>query len=368
MAAKWSFRLTNASRVPLGEIKDAAERRAKIGIRQLDTASFKIRADNELFLPLFAEDTLLQVWQGSTLRFWGPVLTPEFASDESGGEPTIAVNAVSPAWKLAKRLSNKSPGPLAYPGTPDKADIARNEIAKTNTEYGETGIETVATSCGNFGAYTIAPYKQVLAIIRELANGFDGFDWRFTPLPESGVKIARFEAAAVIGSTQPDIVFEYGCGKHNMRSMTFKRDISNLLNRAIHITDNGAADPLGIVTVDNPTSQAVHGLYEQVIESASLFDTGLRTAWARENVEVRGIPRLIATMTSDLVEGDGRTPEAFTDYAPGDLVVARARSNNVQLVNGFVRVYNIEVSVDDNGVPTYTPTIIEEEGGGAEEA
>lgn len=366
MAAKWSFQLTNANRVPLGEVKDAAERKAKIGIRQLDVASFKIRADNELFLPLFAEDTLLQVWQGSSLRFWGPVLTPEFASDESGGEPTIAINAVSPLWRLTKRLGGKGPAGVTYTST-DKGAAAKSEIDTANITK-ETGVETETTSSsGSVGTYTAGPYKPILTEIRELANGFDGFDWRCKPLPESGVKIGKFELAAVLGSTQPDIVFEYGCGKHNMRSMTFKRDISGMMNRAYHITDNGAADPLGIIQVDNASSQATYGLYEGVVESAGLFDTGLRTAWARENIEVRGVPRLIATMISDLVEGDGRTPEAFVDYAPGDLVVARARSNGVQLINDFVRCYNIEVAVDEFGVPTYTPTIVEEEGSGAEE-
>lgn len=368
-ATKWSFRLTDKNRVPIGEILNASERKAKLGIRQIDTASFKIATSNDLVLPLFAEDTYLQVWQGSKIRFFGPVLSAEMASDESGsGADTIAVSAVSPSWRLTKRLSNKSPGPLAYPGTPDKADIARNEIAKTNSETGETGIETVATTCGNLGAYTIPTYAKVMGIIRELSNGFDGFDWQFTPLASGGVKLVRFEAAAVIGVQRQDIAFEYGTGLHNMRSCSFKRDLSGLLNNAYHITDNGPADPAGVVNVSNAASKTEHGIYEDVIESAGLYDITLRTNWTRENVEVRGVPRLIFTMTSDLVEGNGRTPEAFIDYTPGDFVIARLVKNNVRFVNGFVRCYNIEVSVDNNGTPTFTPTLVEEEGEGAEES
>lgn len=364
--AKWAFRLTDSSRRPLGEVLNASERKAKIGIRQLDVASFKIRADNPLLLPLFAEDTLLQVWQGSELRFWGPVITPEFATEDSG-EPTIAVNAVSPSWKLLKRLANKNAGPTTYPGTPDKASVANNEINATNAADGDTGIEgNGAALSGSFGPYTVQPFKQVMAILRELANGFDGFDWQFTPLPESGTKIARFDAAAVIGTQRPDTVFEFGTGRHNMRGMTFKRDLAGLLNRAWHITDNGPADPAGIVHVDNPASQSEHGVYEEVIDAAGLIDITLRTAWARENVEVRGVPRLIATMTSDFVEASGRTPEAWIDYIPGDLVKARAVSHGVQLFDAFVRCYNIEVQIDQNGTPTYIPTLVEEEGEGAE--
>lgn len=364
MATKWSFALTDAKLIPIGEVQNATARTAKLGIRQLDTASFKIRADNDLLLPLFAEDTYLQVWQESALRFWGPVLTPEFATDDSGGEPTIAVNAVSPGWYLANRLTGKSIAGTTYTAQ-DKAAMSKQIIDQNNAEA-ETKIETKTITSGSIGTYTAGPYKKSLVCIRELANGFDGFDWQFTPLPESGNKIARFDAAAVIGSERPDVVFESGCGKHNMRAMTFKRDISHLLNNAYHITDNGPTDPLGVINVGNAASQAEHGLFEDVVESANLFDSGLRTAWTRENVEVRGVPRLIATMTSDLVEDSGRTPEAFTEYSPGDLVIARAVSHNVQLFDSFVRCYNIEVAVDESGTPTYTPTIVEEEGEGAE--
>lgn len=367
-AAEWSFRLTDKNLVPVGEILNASERKAKIGIRQIDTASFKIATSNALLLPIFAEDTYLQVWQGSSIRFFGPVVAAEMSSDETGvGADTVAVSAVSPAWRLTKRLSNKTSAPIAYPGTPDKAAIVANEINAVNA-VAETGIETVATSCGNFGAYTVPTYVKTMAVLRELSNGFNGFDWRFTPLSNSSPKLVRFEAAAVIGAQRNSVAFEYGAGRHNMRSCSFKRDLSGLLNNAYHITDNGPADPAGVINVSNAPSKTEHGLYEEVIESAGLYDAGLRTAWTRENVEVRGVPRLIFTMTSDLVEGDGRTPEAFTDYAPGDFVVARLVKDGVRLVNGFVRCYTIEVNVDNNGTPTFTPTLIEEEGEGAEEA
>lgn len=364
----WSFRLTDLHQTPIGEIINASERKAKIGINQVDTASFKIRADNELLLPLFAEDTLLQVWQDESLRFFGPVITPEFASDESGGEATVAVNAVSPMWRLTKRLGGIGPAGFLYTNA-DRGGIAKNEIDATNSLYGETGIETESVSTsGSISTYTAGPYKPVLTEIRELANAFDGFDWRCKPLPSSSPKIGRFELAATLGANRPDSVFEYGCGRHNVRSMTFKRDLTNMLNDAFHITDNGPADPAGIVEYLNTASAAERGRFMGVIESAGIFDPTLRFNWAAENALVRGTPRLIATMTSDLVEGSGRTPEAFIDYEPGDFVPARARAHDVQFFDSYVRCYSIEVSVDDNGTPTYTPTLVEEEGSGAEES
>jgi len=364
----WSFRLTNLNQVPIGEILNASERKLKIGIKQVDTASFKIRADNELLLPLFAEDTLLQAWQGDDLRFFGPVITPEFASDDSGGEATVAVNAVSPMWRLNKRLGGTSAAGFTYTNT-DRGAIAKNEIDATNLLYGDTGIETESASVsGSISTYTAGPYKPIITEIRELANAFDGFDWRCSPLTGNATKIGRFEVAPIIGSERPDAVFEYGCGLHNIRSMTFKRDLSNMMNDAYHITDNGAADPAGVIEFLNTTSSDIRGRYQGVVESAGIFDPILRFNWAAENAIVRGTPRLIATMTSDLVEDNGRVPVPFTDYEPGDFVPARARSHNVQLFDGLVRCYAIEISVDENGTATYIPTLVEEAGSGAEEA
>lgn len=369
MAATWSYRLTDRHHLPIAEVLNATERRFKSGIKQVDTASFKVRADNPLFGPLVSEDTLLQVWQDKNLRFWGPVVTTEMASAETDSEDTLAVNAVSPLWRLSKRLSGKSPTGLVYTNA-DKGAIALNLIGLAS---GESPLEIwpgggeLSGLSGSIATYTAGPYKPTITCIRELANSFDGFDWRGTPLPESEGLLARFELAPVIGSERLDAIFEYGCGQNNMRSMTFKRDLTQMLNSVYHLTDSGPADPLGVVNRFNATSVSEHLLMEGTIESASLIDPTLRAQWAEENLLVRSVPRLIATMTSDFVE-PGRVPEAWYDYAPGDYVKMRARKHGVQIFNALARVWGIEVSIDEVGNAVYTPTLVEEEGTGVEEA
>lgn len=360
----WSFRLTDKRRVPIGEVLNASERKCKIGIKTVDTASFKMRADNPLLLNLFTEDTLLQVWQDKNLRFWGPIITPEYASNENE-EDSVVVNAVSPMWYLTKRLVGKSTTGTVFTGF-DKGNVAEQLIFILNTES-ETHIESTGQLSGTIANYTAGPFKPALTCIRDLAGGFDGFDWRTLPLTEggtSGQRLCTLDIANIIGENRIDTVFEYGCGRHNMRGMTYKRDLSTLLNQAWHLTDAGAGDPAGFVFKFNAASLAEHGLMEEVIESGGLTDLALREQWAQENVNVRSVPRLIATMTSDVDDGSGRVPYPWTDYAPGDFVQMRARKNGVQLFAAAARCYAIEVQIDTGGTATYIPTLVEEEGTG----
>jgi hypothetical protein len=293
------------------------------------------------------------------------VLTTEYASNETE-EDTISVNAASSAWWLTKRVLGRSATGTAWAST-DKGTLAQTFITQANADA-DTHIEPQEELSGTIVNYTEGPYKTAMAMIRDLANGFDGFDWRVTPLAEGGTKIGKFEVANIIGESRPDSVFEYGCGHHNVRGLNYKRDISNLLNQDYHLTDAGAADPAGVVTAQSIQSIEEHGLYQGVIESGGLTDATLRANWAQENITVRSVPRLIASMTSDLVDESGRTPLPWTDYSPGDFVQMRAAKNGIQLFDAYARCYAIEVSVDVNGQPTYTPTLVEEEGTGGEDS
>lgn len=358
---KWSFVLTALDGTPIGEILNASNRSLSLGLSRAATASFQIRAQNPRLLDLYQQDNLLQVWQDSTLRFWGPLVSSNYATQEDGSDPTIAVNAASPAWRLANRLAGKSGSGTLYTG--DKADTAKKIIDATNAES-DTGIKTVAVESGSLGTYTAGPYKPVIECLSELAHGLDGFDWYLRPITETSGKIAEFIAGPVIGGKQVDTVFEYGVGRHNIRSMTFIRDLSTMMNRAYHIPDEGADSPgATVVTKEELTSIGYRGLFEGIIDPLGLTDTTLREAWATANVEVRSNPRLVVTMTPDIFDPGqpGRVPIFGTDYNIGDFVRARAVMYGTQLFDGFVRVYNVQIDVDDNGRATTTPTLVDEE-------
>src|SRR4051794_10341370 len=108
----WTYVLTDLTGVSLGEVQNATERQCMLAINKVCTASFTVKPTNEILEKVFGQDTLLQVWEDSTLRFYGPVVTAEAAITETG-EKTIRINAASPAWRLSLRLLGLSAGGTA---------------------------------------------------------------------------------------------------------------------------------------------------------------------------------------------------------------------------------------------------------------
>src|SRR5512146_2418232 len=194
----YTFVLCKSNGEAIGELRNCTERSLTLSINRVSTASFGILSSNPLLLNLFSEDTLLQVWDEGTLRFYGYVLTPELSTGTEGFL-TIKVNAVSPAWRLTRRVLGQSKGGTEYTG--DKAAASKTMIDELNAA-GETGIKTAAVESGSTGTYIAGPYKVALQCINDLAHGLDGFDWYMMPLFNQEPKLAAYEAKAVYGSVQ----------------------------------------------------------------------------------------------------------------------------------------------------------------------
>jgi hypothetical protein len=316
---------------------------------------------------IFAQDTMLQVWEDKTIRFYGNVVSSEYATADGGGQPTIKVNAANPAWKLSKRLLGLNNGGDAYSG--DKAKMAWKMLNKLNTDTGTyptkpyTGIKLnseASYSSGSTGSYTAGPYKSALSCINDLAHGIDGFDWYIAPLAEQGETIGLWEAKAVYGGSASG-VFEHGYGSRNIKQITYLRDLGNLANKAFHLPDEGLGEGGATVYVgSNSPSLEVRGRYEEVADAFGIVDGGLRQSWVDDVVKVKGNPRFVAGMTLDIDDGTGRVPHLGTEFWLGDMVTARAVVENVTLFNGQVRIYQINIAVNDAGTASITPILIEE--------
>lgn len=364
MADVWNFRLTRLNHTPLGVVQNAYQRKASLALSKPSTAGFSIKPSNPLMPYLFEdEDKLLQVWQNSTLRYWGPVISAQYATQDDGSAPMIAVTSADPTWRLSKRLAGKSKGGTSYSG--DKAAAAKAIIDVCNGE-GNTEIETSSVESGSTGTYVAGPYKPALACIGELAHGLDGFDWYIEPVQGSGTKIGKFRAAGVVGSKKTNAVFEYGAGKKNMRNMSFIRDLSGTINQAYHIPDEGlGAEATEVVTgAFDAASVAARGLLEEVVDLTGVTNLTFRTQWCENNVQVRKVPRRVLAMTADVADSTNSThvPIFGTDYFLGDEVPARAVKEGVVLFDGYTRIYQVDVEPDDNGVAKVTPILVDESG------
>jgi hypothetical protein len=353
----YTFVLCKANGERIGELRNCTERSVTLSINRVSTASFGILGSNPLLLNLFAEDTLLQVWEDGELRFYGYVLTPELSMNDTNTPITIKVNAVCPAWRLTRRVLGQSKGGTNYTG--DKAAATKTMIDELNAA-GETGIKTTTVESGSTGTYIAGPYKTALQCINDLAHGFDGFDWYMMPLFNEEPKLVTYEAKAVYGSVQK-AVMEFGSGAKNVRQLSFLRDNSNLTNRAFHLPDGGLDEEGAVVrTKEDATSIAAHGLFEEVTEGFGLTDTALRDEWLSEVIRVKKNSRFVVSATLDIDDGTGRVPKFGTDFFVGDFVSARAMVENVTLFNGRVRVYQVKIDLDSNGTATVIPVLIEE--------
>lgn len=368
--------VTNLEGKRLGEVKDAYERKYTANMSKPSTASFQVRKDNSILPYLFSqeEDYLLQVWQDETIRMWGPILTANLAMTE-GAAPSIAVTAADPAWRLAHRFYWGGGAGFAL-ATHDKAYLAEQLIIFQNNRNeggvdAGTGIGSNGDLCGSTGSYTIPTGKSALVGIQELAQGFDGFDWYIEPLSNSipeeeshSPYIGIFRAAALVGVEKSDAVFEFGTGRRNMRTVNYLRDQTTRANSALNISEEGLdANPsnsIPIIGKIDKTNWERFGLYEDMAELSGVPNTALREQYTQEVVNVRKSPRRVLAMTSDIDDGTGRVPRFGYDYWLGDTVTARAVVSDDIIFNGNVRVYSVEVSINNNGTSTYTPILVDE--------
>ncbi len=372
----WTMVLTKLDGTELNEVRMATARKLVMSLNKPSTASFTVRPDNPVLAPLFGEDTLLKVYEDTTLRFHGNVISSELATQEDGSAPTVQVNAADPAWRLSRRLLGLSSGGTEYKEI-DKAKAARKMINELNTDTAtyptnpHTGIKLLAESeysAGGTGTYTAGPYKSALGCINDLAHGFDGFDWYMAPIDGETATIsefttpliALFEAEAVYGGSS-GAVFEHGYGQKNVRKLSYLRDLGGLANKAVHLPDEGLTEG-EVKTATDPDSFKYRGRYEVVADGFGLVDSTLRQDWVDEVVRVRKNPRFVVGMTLDVDDHTGRVPQIGEDFWLGDLVQARSVIADATMFNGQVRVYQIQVDINNNGGGTVTPVLIDEEG------
>jgi hypothetical protein len=353
----WSFLLTDANYKPVGEILNAKDRRVAKVLSKLDSASFNVRLDHPMADNLLTCQGYVKAYRNNQPQFFGPVISAEESGSNMGA--TVAVNCVSVGWFLQKRLAGKSATGRVFSSATDRAVVAKTLIDEMNAETnGETGIQTATTvGSGSAVTYTAGPYKPVLESVNELANAYDGFEWRIVPIDNftdgvvTGLKIGEFQASQVIGSQKSNTVFEWGIGRNNIVSYTRSRNREQQANKVYHAVNQGADAPgYPVISAIDADSITNYRLMED-LAAADLLDTTLRTQFVQQHVYYRRYPREIITFEPHIDPRDtGRLPQFGTDYDIGDSVRARAAYNNKLRWDSFFRVYGVDFSISDLGV------------------
>lgn len=363
----WRFEATSLTGEPFGEIDNATGRTVTIPLSRQRTCSFQLSLRHRLADRLLSSDALIKCYDDNTLRFHGLVSSAEEVAKEGGGG-TVQFTCTDPFFRLFKRRIGKTmPG---YTQGTALAPVERGLIAKgiidaTNAEK-ETGIRTVAPVTPSSSTFVGPwPYKQAAEAIQELAATLDGYEWDLFPIEYSAGKIAEFRTYGAIGTTQVNAAFEYGHGKHNVKS--YKRPVSleGMLNQGISLPP-GFPDQSTQQVLTWKDQAAINrwGLYEDLVDSNLIVDD-LRLKLLQEHVRVRKNPRQIWSFEPILDFSTGKVPNFGIDYTVGDIVPFRVKVNingqEVTRADVFVRVFSASFSIDDNGVVTSTTVIANED-------
>lgn len=170
-------------------------------------------------------------------------------------------------------------------------------------------------------------------------------------LPTIGTMNVRYQ----IGTSKPEVIFEYGSG--NRSSKGYKRiiDRNGLVNIAYVLPEGfeGGVTTAGELALDSDQiSVDARGTFEEVVP-ADFGNSQLRQALAESHVDVRKIPRHVITF-----EPSDQAPVFGTDYIVGDFVTGRGKINGVVRFNALFRVYGVEISVNDEGKADVVPSLV----------
>ena len=373
----WQFILTDLLGNTHGEVTQAASRKVVLPHLRAPSASFTVPIWHDLAPTVLDTDCLLrayrvdQVTGQRDLAFHGPVVSAEESAE--GNSNSVAVTAAGPLWRLTKRIipSSKLQTGVQYgsgAGLIDLGTIARTVLTDVNAEQ-FTGID-LGTHANSTSAWAGKWFlKNAAEAIAELGAGLNSFEYRIRPTeatayanPQNWPRIGLLDIAPILGTTQPNAVFEYGTTKANVAS--YKRTVSRetLLTNAI-ISVQGwpdsvekinttvppatpiMADKYHLIEIDDATTVASRGLFEEVVNDAGVLDDGLRTNIAQFHIDIRKNPKQIITFNPVV----NARPAPFVDYNVGDTVRARALVRGNLRFDALFRIWGITFDVDQNG-------------------
>lgn len=349
-----------------GEIRNAKQRSFKWLLNHPSSVSFRLDARNSMMKEMFTRggEGYILVYQGDQLRMTAEISSAEISAAPVPGarQPGVAITATETMWPILQgRLIGKSREGFSVETATDRGQVLEDLM---NTLHAENDLglhmgsrEALPTMAG--GPWH---YKPLMELWLELSATVNGFDFWQEPLDPSAAAslghTGNLHLYAVKGSVKDNAILEFGVGKRNARDYRWTVDGTRRINRAFALPSDYPDNALlEVVSAEDATSITTRGLREEVV-AQDLVDATLRQQLVNEHVAVRKAPMQRFFMNPVVSD---RAPTVFTDYGLGDTCEGRVLDSGTVLLNAQVRVYGIEVSLDENGQETDTITWVEEE-------
>lgn len=356
----YRFEASTLVGMPLGAIERfSGNRTVAFGLSRPTTCSFSLRLDNELVDVLQRDSCRIRVYD--TARSPSLVGHLDLIDDEEvageGGLGTVQFNCSDQWWLLAHRHIGRDK--TGYSQGTALAPVERGTIAKAILDdinsNGETGLRSNASVVAA-GATYVGPwtFKPAAEAISELASTLDGFEWVIDPLEYTAGKVGDFKTYGALGTFQEHAAFEYGHGRHNVKSYRSPRTRQTQANVAWSLP-NGWPDN----TTETPALQLDPGSIARWLSVEDVvpgdLTAELRQQLVDEHVRVRTEPRKLWSFDPILQAGDDdqRVPVFGVNYDVGDLVPLRIKAmvsgELVTRFDGVVRVFQVNVTIDPEG-------------------
>jgi hypothetical protein len=356
----WTLVYAKLDGTNLADISGADERKMTWLLNKPSTCEFTLNLLHPAVEHIFAEPHgLIKAYKDRKLVGVWETLSVQGAGE--GEQRTLKIVGSEPGFiRLQRRYIGQTLNGF-YSASADRAAVAADLIYTENLRY-STGI-----AIGNIQPTSLAqvgPWwtKQALEAIDELATPLNGFDYWFEPADPklaSGI-VARFNAAPVRGVSRPLAHWQYGTGRVNLRSYEVIVDSTHRISRAISLPSSYPDNlTLDLIYQDDITIWSEIGIREDVVEN-DLIETGLREALVREHVAIRKNPRIIYRFQPHIDDRTGRVPRYPFDYNVGDIVRGSVNDQNVLILDGWVRVFGVEVTLDKEGREDVTLTLVDE--------
>ena len=337
------------------------------------TAQFTVDITNPVANYILTNRAMCKVYRKTKVsNTWQLLLVGDIISvDESGqGDMGLMTCVVAdPFWRIQRRVLGTGTDALgrgtgytdgSAGSTVDVSNLILHIIQTLQGTYNMGLIQGTVNLCGTT-SYLGPLYMQNPGdIIQQLLAILGGPNMRINPLEPYNLMpntiIGSVDIVPAIGTNRPNTFFEYGCGQRNVATYDRILTLDGLANSIISVPQgfpDVVASGDGVLYSSDSSSMSAIGLYQDIIQD-DLTTQALRQLLASANLAVRKNARQQITFTPTV----NCTLDYNVDYAVGDTVGARAFVSGTYRYNGTVRIYGVDISVDDNDTETPALTLI----------
>lgn len=389
----WHYLLCDLTGNELTELPGATAKQCSIPVNSMGTALATLRLDDPDAEYISGGDALLKVYEedadfltdgNKVLRHVGRLINVDETPTETG--PVARCTFADAFWYITLRLIGKSAAGFVQGTALAKVDpitIITAILAQVNADFA-TGLTLGVTGSSPAAAATYVKewyYVNAAEKIAELSAPLDGPDFRVRPIepaytvlagigfdtPPFVTNIGALDVLPSISTARPDVAFEYGEDTLGNCS-SYQRIVDNagMAQAAYHLPPSFPDATAGAVVLANDlAARNRHGLLAETVVTADLTAAEYRQALVQRNVDVRADPKQTVTFT--VASERSGAPRLGRDYDVGDVcrgrikVAQRDRSTGAVThrvrFDAAVRVYNVDVLIDENGVATQQPTV-----------